>query len=71
MTTQRFTSASTLRFRLFQTFTQLFVEIAITAQHFCRVRIAKVRTTLHHFRQGKRLLTGIALHLLRVRVIFF
>ncbi len=33
--------------------------------------MAKVRTTLHHFRQGKRLLTGIALHLLRVRVIFF
>ena len=34
MTTQRFTSAGTFGFRLFQAFTQFFVQIAITAQHF-------------------------------------
>ncbi|SWI86338.1 Uncharacterised protein [Klebsiella pneumoniae] len=69
--TQRFAGAGALRFRLLQALAQLLVQIAITAEHLCGIRVAKVGAALHDFGQRKRLLTRIALSLLRVRVIFF
>ena len=66
-----FAGASTFRFRLLEALTQFFVQIAVTAQHFSRIGVAKVGPTLHHFRQGKRLLARFALHLLRPSIIFF
>ena len=64
MAAHRFAGAGTLRFRLLKALTQLFIQIAVTAQHFRRIGVAEMGATLHHFRQGKRLLTRFALHLL-------
>ncbi len=71
MATHRFTGAGTFRFCLLQTLTQFLVQIAVAVQHFRRVGVAEVRPTLGHFGQGKGLLTGFALNLLRPGIIFF
>ncbi len=54
-----------------QALTQFFIEIAVAVQHFRRIGIAEVGTTLNHFAQRKRLLPCIALHLLRIGIVFF
>ena len=64
MRTHGFTSAGTLGFSLLQALTQLFIQIAVSAEHFCGIGVAEVGATLYDFRQGKRLLTRFALHLL-------
>ena len=69
--TQRVAGAGAFRFRLLQAMAQLLVQIAITAEHLCGIRVAKVGATLHHFGQRKRLLTRVALGLLRIRIVFF
>lgn len=71
MGTHRVAGAATFSLRLRQTLAQFFIEIAVAAEHFRRIGIAEVGTTLHHFAQRKRLLARIALRLLGVSVIFF
>ncbi|CGW05403.1 Uncharacterised protein [Salmonella enterica subsp. enterica serovar Typhi] len=71
MAAQRFAGAGTLGFRLLQPLAQLFVEIAVAAQHFRRVGIAEMRPTFDNFSQSKSLLARVALHLLRPCIVFF
>ncbi len=71
MGTHRVARAAAFGLRLLQTLAQLLVEIAVAAEHFRRIGVAEVGPALHNFRQGKSLLTRIALGLLRIGVIFF
>ena len=71
MGTHRVAGTATFSLRLLQALAQFFIEVAVAVQHFRRIRIAEVGTTLNHFAQRKRLLTRVALHLLRIGIVFF
>ncbi len=71
MLPQPLASTRTFAFGLFKTLTQLLIQIAAAGEHASRIGVAKMRATLYHFGEGKRLLTGITLLLLRLLIICF